>query len=119
MSHMARKNPPHPDRFAPPDDDDASTVRQRDGEASVRPRQESSSGLRASAAPRRAHSSTRPAVGSLDDRLEKKMQRAGELMKDLSSRDARVRLLYVAIMRRDEALLDGLLAELNRTPPAR
>jgi hypothetical protein len=58
-------------------------------------------------------------VGSLDDRLEKKMQRAGELMKGLPPSDTRVRLLYVAVMRRDEALLDGLLSELNKTAPGR
>ncbi|MDF3064772.1 MAG: hypothetical protein K0R38_373 [Polyangiaceae bacterium] len=118
MSHMARKSPP-PHDLVPPRDDEASTVRSRDGEAGTRPRQESSSELKASASPRRSHSSTRPAQGSLDDRLAKKMQVAGELMKDLPPTDARVRLLYVAIMRRDEALLDGLLAELNKVPPSR
>jgi hypothetical protein len=65
---------------------------------------------------KRSHSSTRPASGSLDDRLEKKMRLAGDLMRDLPSTDSRVRLLYVAIMRRDEALLDGVLAELNKSP---
>lgn len=114
---MARKHPSHTDPVATRDGE--TTVRPRDGEASVRPRQESSSELRASAPPRRSHSSTRPAAGSLDDRLAKKMQVAGELMKDLPPTDARVRLLYVAIMRRDEALLDGLLAELNKVPPSR
>ena len=44
------------------------------------------------------------------------MRVAGELMRDLPSTDTRVRLLYVAIMRRDEALLDGVLAELNKPP---
>jgi hypothetical protein len=33
----------------------------------------------------------------------------------LPQTDARVRLLYVAVMRRDETLLDGVLAELNKT----
>src|ERR1041384_2380695 len=98
MSYMARKNPSHSDLAASPGDE-GSSVRPRDGEASVRPRQESSSELKASPS-RRSHSSTRPASGSLDDRLEKKMQAAGELMKGLPPTDARVRLLYVAIMRR-------------------
>ncbi len=118
MSHMARKDTPHTDAVTTPDDD-GSTVRSRDSRASVRPRQESSPELRASAAPRRTQSSTRPALGSLDDRLEKKMQVAAALMKDLPPTDSRVRLLYVAIMRRDEALLDGLLSELNKLPPSR
>jgi hypothetical protein len=47
------------------------------------------------------------------------MRIAGELMKDLPPTDGRVRLLYVAIMRRDEALLDGVLAELNKAPRGR
>jgi len=117
MSHMARNNPPPTDLDAR-GEDDGSTVRTREGEAASA-RRESSSGLKASASPKRAHSSTRPAAGSLDDRLARKMQRAGELMEGLPPTDARVRLLYVAIMRRDEALLDGLLSELNKAPPSR
>jgi len=119
MSHMAGKHPSFPDLVAQLDDE-GSTIRSRDGNNgdSVRPRQESSPTLKANAGPptKRSHSSTRPATGSLDDRLEKKMRLAGELMRDLPSTDTRVRLLYVAIMRRDEALLDGVLAELNKLP---
>lgn len=102
MSHMARKTPASPDTVTARADE-GSTVRDREAHAS-----------RA-----RSHSSMRPAVGSLDDRLEKKMQRAGELVKDLLPTDSRVRLLHVAIMRRDEALLDGVLAELNKLLAAR
>lgn len=119
MSHMARKNPSFPDLVAP-QDDESSVIRPRDGadNGGVRPKQESSPEVKTDAGPttKRSHSSTRPAVGSLDDRLEKKMRLAGELMRDLPSTDSRVRLLYVAIMRRDEALLDGVLAELNKLP---
>jgi hypothetical protein len=119
MSDMARKNSSFPDLVAPLDDE-GSVIRPRAGASddSVRRRQESSPHLTVSSAPptKRSHSSTRPAVGSLDDRLEKKMRVAGELMRDLPSTDTRVRLLYVAIMRRDEALLDGVLAELNKLP---
>jgi len=117
MSHMARKNPSFPDLIAPLDDE-GSVIRPRDaGDGGARPRHESSPGLKTDPAPstKRSHSSTRPATGSLDDRLEKKMRRAGELMRDLPTTDSRVRLLYVAIMRRDEALLDGVLAELNKS----
>jgi hypothetical protein len=121
MSQMARKNPSFPDLIAP-QDDEGSVIRSRDsaGGDGVRPRQQSSAETKtekADAAPptKRSHSSTRPATGSLDDRLEKKMRLAGELMRDLPSTDSRVRLLYVAIMRRDEALLDGVLAELNKS----
>jgi hypothetical protein len=121
---MARKSPLPPDLVSNADGD-GSTVRPRAGQVSTqprqdtRPRQESSSELKSGAASTRRHSSTRPAAGSLDDRLEKKMRLAGELMKDLPPSDARVRLLYVAIMRRDEALLDGVLSELNKHPVTR
>lgn len=114
MSHMTRKHPSFPDLVAP-QDDEGSVIRPRDAKpGSVRPRQESSSELKADAPARRSPSSTRPAAGSLDDRLEKKMLKAGALMRDLPATDSRVRLLYVAVMRRDEALLDGVLAELNK-----
>lgn len=119
MSHMVRKHPSFSD-FAGTPDDEGSVIRPRDqanGDGGrVRPRQESSTEETAPPT-RRSHSSTRPASGSLDDRLEKKMRMAGELMRDLPATDSRVRLLYVAIMRRDEALLDGVLAELNKAPP--
>lgn len=117
MSHMTRKNPSFPDLVAPLDDE-GSVIRPREGASGgdgARPRQESSPELKGPPT-KRSHSSTRPATGSLDDRLEKKMRVAGELMRDLPSTDTRVRLLYVAIMRRDEALLDGVLAELNKLP---
>lgn len=121
MSHMGRKHPSFPDLIAP-QDDEGSAIRPRDvaddhGRGSRR-RLASSPELKADAGPptKRSHSATRPASGSLDDRLEKKMRLAGDLMRDLPSTDSRVRLLYVAIMRRDEALLDGVLAELNKSP---
>ncbi len=117
MSDMARKTPSFPDRVAP-QDDEGSVIRPRNAADNGRPRQGSSPEIKTDAgAPstKRSHSSTRPAHGSLDDRLERKMRLAGELMRDLPSTDARVRLLYVAIMRRDETLLDGVLAELNKS----
>lgn len=114
MSHVTRKHPSFPDLVAPLDDE-GSAIRSCDAQAeSVRPRQESSSELKAGPSTKRSQSSTRPAVGSLDDRLEKKVLKAGALLRDLPPTDSRVRLLHVAIMRRDEALLDGVLAELNK-----
>jgi len=41
---------------------------------------------------------------------------AGELLRNLPTTDARVRLIYAAVMRRDETLLDAILAELNKPP---
>jgi hypothetical protein len=116
---MARERPSPTDPVAP-GYDEASTIRAREeGEAGRRPRQESTTEVRASGASKRSPSGPRPAAGSLDDRLEKKLQLATELTKELLPGDARVRLLHVAVMRRDEALLDGVLAELNKAPPSR
>lgn len=39
---------------------------------------------------------------------------ATALVRNLPSTDTRVRLLNIAILRRDESLLDGVLAELNK-----
>jgi len=115
MSHIARKHPSTPD-LVPPLDDEGSAIRSRDDAGSVRPRQDSSSEVRteATASSKRSHSSTRPAVGSRDDRIEQKVRVATALMSNLPSTDTRVRLLNIAIMRRDESLLDGVLAELNK-----
>lgn len=122
MAHTPRKNPSFPELSAPLDDE-GSVIRPRDvvADGSGRPRQESSSEVKADTAPptKRSHSSTRKATGSLDDRLEKKMRVAAELMRDLPITDSRMRLLSVAVMRRDEALLDGVLAELNKPPLGR
>ncbi len=116
MSDMARKNPSIPDLVASKDDE-GSVIRTRDAADRGRTREGSSPDIKTDPGPaKRSHSSTRPAAGSLDDRLEKKMRLAGELVRDLPSTDTRVRLLYVAVMRRDEALLDGVLAELNKAP---
>ncbi len=116
MSHMARKHPSNTD-LVPPLDEEGSAIRSRDDVGSVRPRQESSPEVRteATASPKRSHSSTRPATGSRDDRIEQKVRVATALMRDLPPTDTRVRLLNIAIMRRDESLLDGVLAELNKT----
>src|SRR4051812_47230987 len=116
MSDMARKTP----SFAAvvgPQDDEGSVIRPRNAPDSGRPTQRSLPELKTDPGPstKRGHSTTRPASGSLADRLERKMRLAGDLMRDLPSTDARVRLLYIAIMRRDEALLDGVLAELNKS----
>ena len=98
MADMARKHPSFPDLVAPLDDE-GSVIRPRDGAPGSK----------------RTQSSTRPAApGSLDDRLDHKLRLAMALMRDLPITDTRVRLLHIAIMRRDESLLDGVLAELNK-----
>ena len=119
MSDKARKTPSFPDLVAAADDE-GSVIRPRAADK-LRPRQESSPEVKQESAPhtKRSHSSTRPARGSLDDRLEKKMLLAGELLRKLPSTDPRVRLIYAAVMRRDETLLDGVIAELNKPTPER
>jgi hypothetical protein len=116
MSDSARRTPSVPDLTAP-QDDQSSVVRSREQRAqdattrSVRPVHPPPA-----AAPQRGRTSgTRPATkGSLDERIEQKLRVASLLARDLPASDARVRLLNIAVMRRDEALLDGVLAELNK-----
>jgi hypothetical protein len=52
-------------------------------------------------------------AGSSRDRLEGKLRVARTVLASLSTSDDRSRLLHVAIMRRDEALLDGVLSTLG------
>jgi len=53
---------------------------------------------------------------SLDQRLECKVAMAAALLAKLGPQDARARLLHIAMLRKDEALLDGILAELALPP---
>ena len=58
------------------------------------------------------------------DRLEAKLRIARDVLGSLSAADDRARLLHMAIVRRDEALLDGVLSALGVSagsipPPAR
>ena len=114
MSHNARIHPSTPNLVAP--DDEGSAIRPRDSAGSVRPRQESSADVRSDAASlsTRTQSRARTAVGSRDERIEQKLRVATALMRDVPPTDTRMRLLNIAIMRRDESLLDGVLAELNK-----
>ena len=49
---------------------------------------------------------------SLDQRLESKLAEAHAQLAKLEPQDARARLLHIAMLRRDLALLDGILADL-------
>jgi len=53
---------------------------------------------------------------SLDQRLESKLAEAAALLAKLEPQDARARLLHIAMLRKDESLLDGILAELALPP---
>ena|SRR5689334_10811791 len=61
-------------------------------------------------------------TGAARGRLDAKLKLAREVLAKLPATDDRGRLLHVAIMRRDEALLDGVLAALGvagaSTPPS-
>ncbi|HEX5100308.1 MAG TPA: hypothetical protein VFV94_12450 [Polyangiaceae bacterium] len=67
----------------------------------------------APSAPLSAPSAAPPASLSSRDRLEGKLKVARNVLANLSTSDDRARLLHVAIMRRDEALLDGVLSALG------
>jgi hypothetical protein len=56
---------------------------------------------------------------SLDQRLVGKLAEAAAMLARLEPQDARARLLHIAMLRRDEALLDGILAELALPPVVR
>jgi hypothetical protein len=72
------------------------------------------------ATPSRSPSSPSLSAGAIRDRLEQKLRRGRAILANLPPGDDRARLLHVAIMRRDESLLDGVLAALglrDPTPP--
>jgi hypothetical protein len=56
---------------------------------------------------------------SLAQRMESKLLAATALLAKLEPQDARARLLHIAVLRRDESLLDGILAELATAPATR
>jgi hypothetical protein len=60
--------------------------------------------------------STRPreSMGERNARIEQKMQLATAALKELSPTSSRARLLASALLRRDEVLLDAVLAEAGR-----
>jgi hypothetical protein len=94
-----------------PSTSEASTVRERS------PAPPPASEL-AEAAPRPASGS----AGSTWDRLDVKLRTARAVLASLSATDDRARLLHIAILRRDESLLEGVLAALKvgeSKPPAR
>lgn len=99
----AKSRPPMPSTS------EASTVRER----SPSPPPAESAG----AAPRLASGS----AGSTWDRLDAKLRTARAVLASLSATDDRARLLHIAILRRDESLLEGVLAALKvgeSKPPA-
>jgi len=79
--------------FSPPRSDEGSTVRER-APVSQPVSRKSDPNL------------------SLDQRLESKLGEAAALLAKLEPQDTRARLLHIAMLRRDETLLDGILAEL-------
>jgi hypothetical protein len=87
--------------------DDGSAVRERS--PSVRP---ASSSL-----PPRSITPTAFSSGAPRERLEQKLRRGRAVLASLPAGDDRARLLHVAIMRRDESLLDGVLSSLGMVDP--
>ncbi|HEY2405758.1 MAG TPA: hypothetical protein VGI10_07140 [Polyangiaceae bacterium] len=102
MTNGARKTPSSP--LIAPAEDERSAIRSRDGEAP------------ADTSARKAARRSDPEL-TLDQRLEKKMLAATSMLAKLDPHDTRARLLHIAVLRRDETLIDGVLAELA-LPPA-
>src|SRR3954464_5357328 len=97
-SHRTDIAPP----FSPAPNDEGSSVRERSPrEPAPAPARKSDPNL------------------SLDQRLVSKLSEAAALLARLEPQDARARLLHIAMLRRDEALLDGILAELALPPVVR
>jgi len=92
--------------MSPPARHRPSTPSTPDDESAVRERSQ-----QPSASPPASASATR-------DRLEAKLRTGRSVLANLPAADDRARLLHVAIMRRDEALLDGVLAALGVTGAA-
>jgi len=95
MTNRPRRTDPAPP--FPGLNEEASSVRER-APASPRPNRRSDPNL------------------SLDQRLHSKLIEAAALLAKLDPEDARARLLHIAVLRKDEALLDGILAELSLPP---
>jgi hypothetical protein len=95
--------------------DEQSEVRPRmDPAPSARP----SEGVRLHRGPSgSARPSAELASGSRALRLERKLRMAEVLLADLAPLDDRARLLRIAIVRRDEVLLDGILGALQAQRP--
>jgi hypothetical protein len=100
MTHRSR-TAPTPQHVSPPLNDQESSVRER--------------------TPTPAFTAQPPGRKSdpsftLDQRLVSKLAEAAAMLAKLEPQDARARLLHIAMLRRDEALLDGILAELALPP---
>jgi hypothetical protein len=107
MSDHADRKQSYPELLAAADDE-GSRVRPRgsDTPAGEAPKAGQSDPPRTRSAP----------APSLSERLEHKMRVAMALLEKLPANDPRARLLHVAVLRRDESLLDGVLSELSARP---
>jgi hypothetical protein len=90
----------------------------------ARPDDESSVRERAPSRPSIPPPSGAGSASATRDRLEAKLRTARGVLATLSAADDRARLLHIAIVRRDESLLDGVLSALgvssgSTPPPAR
>jgi hypothetical protein len=83
-----------------------------DDESAVRERSASARPVAPSSPPPR--SAPPFSSGAARERLEEKLRQGRSILAGLPAGDDRARLLHVAIMRRDESLLDGVLAALGQ-----
>lgn len=98
-------------RNTPPPDEPTSDAELEDERSSIRPRVRRPSTIppsRESAPPPRGDADRRVRMG----RIDLKVRMAEVLLQDLPAGEPQARLLRVAIVRRDETLIDAILAEL-------
>ncbi|HYO95462.1 MAG TPA: hypothetical protein VER33_13160 [Polyangiaceae bacterium] len=76
------------------------------------PRDDAESSVRTRTAAPGQRSASEPEA-ALHVRFERKLLLAEELLRQLPATDSRGRLLQMAVLRRDEALLDGILSLLS------
>jgi hypothetical protein len=95
MSIPAR--PPRPNLGSAPDEESRVLLRTPGDAPAQRPRQSSS-----------------PGELTPHERLERKLKLGQKLLNELPASNEHARLLSIAVMRRDEALLDGVLKALGR-----
>ncbi len=100
MASSSRKQPPSEPPIADAEIEDRTAVRPR-VQPPVSRRARHQSGVRPA-----------PAPGELD-RMSHKLARAKALLDKLPATHPRARLLRIAIVRRDEVVIDGILADLT------
>jgi hypothetical protein len=108
----SRKTPAPLDRAAARAGDDESSVRPR-ADSQVKRRGSGEYAATSPAGSERPRDPSKETISERTNRIDAKLSVAALLLERLSPLDARARLLGSAILRRDEVLLDAILAEMT------